>query len=118
MKKIETIADLKLNILYEKISFEKMQDQLLHIYHDDLYKNKDRKIKNGRYTVYLPIVDSKGKNWFETMYIDAESVTLLDFIYDICQQLNLRTRNSDDWQIFLEGFKKISEFEYEAMLGS
>lgn len=117
-KKINTIADLKLDILFEEITFEKIQNQILDIYHNDLYKNKDRKIKSGRYTIYLPIVDTKGKNWYETIYIDAESVSLLDFIYDICQQLDSKTKNTTDWHIFLEGFKKISENEYEAILGS
>lgn len=117
-KKIKTIADLKLDILFEDISFEKLQNEILDSYNEDFFKNKDRKIKKGRYTIYLPIVDSKNKNWFETMYIDVENVNLLQFIYDICHELDLKTKNKDDWHIFLEGFTKISEFEYEAILGS
>lgn len=137
MKKIKTIADLKIDLTIEKQSFKEFEKLLCEqvcedikdakfkksnwnkYSNSDLIQNFERKIINGTYEIKVPIMTGTPLLCFtESVEVISKNMTLGKFMYKICQTISELLEKYDDWHIFLEGFRKIDEKTYEVYLGS
>ncbi len=135
MKKINTIADLKIDITINKwsfngfkkficddfdtsVSFVSGQNTKPEFLNLDLIENFERKIINKTYKIKVPIMDKDLNQFIETIEIKSNNLTLGKFIYTICKEIFKKQEEYGDWHMFLEGFKKIDDSTYGVLLGS
>lgn len=133
-KSINTIADLKFDLLLESKSFKDFKEEIFEInpfyeeeYDKILVENGDRKIKNGMYTINIQLVNNRyqgfnTKSTFEYVNVrfkvKSKNYKLKYFLYLVYKEISKKVEEYNDWHIFLKGFNKIDDFEYEVILGS
>lgn len=128
MNKIKTIADLKLDInLIGCTSLEDFKKDLTENWGNNFNLNKklienfDRKVKEGNYRFSVLLINGNLPGYeqvTEIIQIKSQNYTLGSFIHLLYLKLSEKIDEYNDWHCFLEGFKRINDFEYEVILGS
>lgn len=134
---MNTIADLKLEILLSNSSILfsdcskflhnmwKCEIKKFNLLNTDFIENFERKVKNGTYTFSMAF-NSSYDNLFprpehiqcarRKLEMKSSNMTLSWFIYSLCYSISSKLKEHNIEFIFLEGFKRINDFEYEIVL--
>lgn len=122
-----TIADFKYDIILTGLALKdfiedlKCETRCNSKHNEELLKNLNRKVVNGNYKFSVVLIDNTSfayNQLTEIIEIKSQNYKLVDFMHLLYLKLSHMINKYDDWHCFLEGFRRINDFEYEVILGS